>query len=165
MSFACSIVNFVCNAIQLFRFTCLAIDSWQLTIIDPGHVIFANVLLNAAGLNIFKCGKPLSLHVNVAELAKIVNSCGDDTTILIEVDDQATVIKFTFDSNTSVLTFNLKCLYVHADTLRPPNSTYQCILQMKSIVFEQDIRMLHAIGRHVEVNFDNGKLFHPCVFI
>lgn len=65
---------------------------------DSSHVSLVAVSLSAAGLDHYRCDRPVSLGFNSVNLSKILKCAGNDDIVTLKSDENADTLTLMFES-------------------------------------------------------------------
>lgn len=135
--------NFDCNS-----------GGFSLQAMDSSHVSLVALSLRADGFEHYRCDRPLSMGMKLANLSKILKCAGNDDAITMKSEDNGDSITFMFESpqQDRVSEFDLKLMDIDSEHLGIPNSDFQASVKMPSAEFQRIMRDLSTIGDTVDIS-------------
>jgi proliferating cell nuclear antigen len=65
---------------------------------DSSHVALVALLLSVEGFEKFRCDKPMTLGLNIGNLAKVMKLGENDDTIILKADEDPSHLTITFEN-------------------------------------------------------------------
>lgn len=68
---------------------------------DGAHVSLVSLVLNDTGFTDYRCDKPITLGVNLADLAKILKMSVSDDIVVLKAEEQQSFLTIIFDNKST----------------------------------------------------------------
>jgi len=109
---------------------------------DSSHVALVSLNLKEEGFTTFRADKPMTLGLNITNLAKIMKCAGNDDIITMKADEDPSSISFIFESskNDKVSEFSLNLMTLDSEQLGIPDTEYSSIATMSASEFTRICR-------------------------
>lgn len=128
-------------------------DGFKLQAMDSSHVSLVSLKLHSDGFAHFRCDRPLTMGMNLANMAKMLKCAGNDDAITMKADDAGDVVTFMFESpgQDKISDFELKLMDIDSEHLGIPETDYEVTIKMPSAEFQRICRDLASIGDTVTI--------------
>ncbi|KAE8264643.1 hypothetical protein A4X03_0g799 [Tilletia caries] len=135
--------NFDCNE-----------DGIRLQAMDNSHVALTAIELRAEGFSPYRCDRPMSIGVSLANLTKVVKTGGNDDTLTIRKDDDGDSLSLMFEASKSdrVLEYELMLMDIDSEHLGIPDTQYDAVIRMSSSEFSRIVRDLGSLSESVAID-------------
>ncbi|KAK0552650.1 proliferating cell nuclear antigen [Tilletia horrida] len=135
--------NFDCNE-----------DGIRLQAMDNSHVALTAIELRAEGFQPYRCDRPMSIGVSLANLTKVVKTGGNDDTLTIRKDDDGDALNLMFEASKSdrVLEYELMLMDIDSEHLGIPDTQYDAVIRMSSSEFSRIVRDLGSLSESVAID-------------
>ncbi|KAK0519618.1 proliferating cell nuclear antigen, partial [Tilletia horrida] len=135
--------NFDCNE-----------DGIRLQAMDNSHVALTAIELRAEGFQPYRCDRPMSIGVSLANLTKVVKTGGNDDTLTIRKDDDGDTLNLLFEASKSdrVLEYELMLMDIDSEHLGIPDTQYDAVIRMSSSEFARIVRDLGSLSESVSID-------------
>ncbi|KAI8978073.1 proliferating cell nuclear antigen [Pilobolus umbonatus] len=128
---------------------------------DNSHVALVAMMLRSDGFDPYRCDRNLPLGINLGSLSKILKCARNDDILTIKADDNGDVLSLTFESKESdkISEYDLKLMDIDSEHLGIPETTYEAVVTMSSVRFQEICRDLSTLSESVtiEVTKDSVK--------
>mmetsp|Transcript_19125 Transcript_19125/g.32863 ORF Transcript_19125/g.32863 Transcript_19125/m.32863 type:complete len:267 (-) Transcript_19125:349-1149(-) len=126
----------------------------KLQAMDSSHVCLISFELEAAGFKEFRCDRPMSMGIQIANLFKILKCSGNDDSITLKAEDNGDVLTLMFENlkKDKSSDFDLKLLTIESEQLSVPDQSYHAIISMPSAEYKRIVGDLATIGDTVLVS-------------
>merc|ERR1712012_1128482 len=126
----------------------------QLQAMDNSHVSLVSVNLRADGFDKFRCGRQLSMGMNLGSMSKILRCASNDDIITIKAQDQADTVTFMFESpnQEKVADYEMKLMNLDQEHLGIPETDYAAVIKLPSSEFQRVVRDLSQFGESVIIS-------------
>jgi len=123
-------------------------DEISIQSMDSSHVSLVAVSLQSAGLDHYRCDRPVTLGFNTSNLSKILKCANNEDIITLKSDDAGDTLTLMFEhpNQSRIADFELKLMDIENDQLGIPDTPYKCTVQMPSSEFQRIIRDLQVLG-------------------
>lgn len=127
---------------------------FQLQAMDSSHVSLVAMQLKADGFEHFRCDRPISMGINLGNMAKCLKCAGSDDSITMKAEDTGDVVSFMFEApqQERFADFELKLMDIDAEQLGIPDTDYAANIRMPSSEFKRIVTELSTIGDTVNVS-------------
>ena len=121
---------------------------------DSSHVCLVAFNLRADGFDHFRCDRPLTLGINLENLAKILKCAGSNDIITMKADDNGDTLTLMFESEKQdrISDVDLKLMSIESEHLGIPEQDYSVESSMPSSEYQRIVRDLASIGDTVAVS-------------
>ena len=121
---------------------------------DSSHVCLVAFNLRADGFDHFRCDRPLTLGINLENLAKILKCAGSNDIITMKADDNGDTLTLMFESEKQdrISDVDLKLMSIESEHLGIPEQDYSVESSMPSSEYQRIVRDLASIGDTVSVS-------------
>ncbi|KAK0557240.1 proliferating cell nuclear antigen, partial [Tilletia horrida] len=135
--------NFDCNE-----------DGIRLQAMDNSHVALTAIELRAEGFQPYRCDRPMSIGVSLANLTKVVKTGGNDDTLTIRKDDDGDTLNLLFEASKSdrVLEYELMLMDIDSEHLGIPDTQHDAVIRMSSSEFARIVRDLGSLSESVSID-------------
>ncbi|KAE8221941.1 hypothetical protein CF319_g4784 [Tilletia indica] len=135
--------NFDCNE-----------DGIRLQAMDNSHVALTAIELRAEGFSPYRCDRPMSIGVSLANLTKVVKTGGNDDTLTIRKNDDGDSLSLMFEASKSdrVLEYELMLMDIDSEHLGIPDTQYDAVIRMSSSEFARICRDLGSLSESVAID-------------
>lgn len=132
---------------------------------DATHVLIVKLQLDAAGFDHYRVARPVTLGLNLANVAKIMRcSSNDDDAVTISNGDRDDVQFMMEDpKGRRVTKIALRLLDIESDPYAIPDIQYQCVAKMDSTELQRIFRDLAVIGTTVTIRVTKRGLVFSCL--
>lgn len=65
---------------------------------DTSHVSLIALQLHADGFDQYRCDRPMSLGINLGNMAKVLKCAGNDDTITMKAENDSDTVTFMFEN-------------------------------------------------------------------
>ena len=122
-------------------------EAISLQAMDASHVALVVLVLHASGFEEYRCDRPQTLGVSITNLAKLLKIAGNDDSIILRAEDEASVLTlvFTGKNNEKMCEFNLNLLTLDSEHLGIPEQEYSAEVKMSSSEFSRICRELTQV--------------------
>lgn len=141
------------DLIDQANFDCSA-DGISLQAMDTSHVSLVTMSLRSQAFEMFRCDRPLSLGINMANICKVLKCAQNDDSVKIQADDEgADSAEFMFENSAGdrVAHFQLKLMDIDSEHMDVPEDEYQAVIQMPSSEYRRIFTDLSVIGETVTI--------------
>jgi len=130
---------------------------------DSSHVALVSLNLQAEGFQNYRSDKPITLGVNMGNLAKVMKLAGNDDSITLkaEADQSKLIVIFENNSNSHLLKkfieqgkkteFDMNLLTLDSEVLGIPETDYQAKITMNAAEFTRLCRELYQVAETVTI--------------
>jgi len=127
---------------------------------DASHVALVALHLSAGQFDEYRCDRPQTLGVSVANLAKLIKIAGNDDAITLRAQDEASVLTMVFESKTEekISEFNLNLLTLDSEHLGIPETEYSANVTLSSGEFSRICRELTQITDTLNLALDKESI-------
>jgi len=121
---------------------------------DGSHVCLVAFNLRADGFDHFRCDRPLTLGINLGNLAKILKCSGSNDIITMKADDNGDTLTLMFESEKQdrITDVDLKLMSIESEHLGIPDQDYSAETSMPSSEYQRIVRDLSSIGDTVNIS-------------
>ncbi|KAL9934163.1 hypothetical protein V8E36_007245 [Tilletia maclaganii] len=129
-------------------------DGIRLQAMDNSHVALTAIELRAEGFQPYRCDRPMSIGVSLANLTKVVKTGGNDDTLTIRKDDDGDALNLMFEASKSdrVLEYELMLMDIDSEHLGIPDTQYDAVIRMSSSEFTRIVRDLGSLSESVAID-------------
>lgn len=122
-------------------------EAISLQAMDASHVALVVLILRASEFEEYRCDRPQTLGVSITNLAKLLKIAGNDDSIVLRAEDEASVLTlvFTGKANEKMCEFNLNLLTLDSEHLGIPDQEHSAEIKMSSSEFSRICRELTQI--------------------
>eukprot|EP01024_Parvocaulis_polyphysoides_P018786 TRINITY_DN18359_c0_g1_i1.p1 TRINITY_DN18359_c0_g1~~TRINITY_DN18359_c0_g1_i1.p1 ORF type:complete len:265 (-),score=47.58 TRINITY_DN18359_c0_g1_i1:529-1323(-) len=132
----------------------------QLTLqaMDSSHVSLVCLEMRQEGFDHFRCDRPMSMGMNIANLLKMLKCAEDNDSVTLRAQDEGSTIQFLFESPNQDrhVDFEMKLMEIDAEQLQVPEQEYKSTVKISASQFQKICRDLGAIGDKVQINVLKG---------
>ena len=75
---------------------------------DSAHVSLVALHLNEEGFETFRCDKPITLGINLVDLAKILKMAANEDKLTLKADEDHSFLNISFENKSKKIKKNLK---------------------------------------------------------
>lgn len=120
----------------------------SLQAMDSSHVALVTLSLTADGFEEYRCDKQNTLGVNITHLSKIMKCGGNDDSITLRAEDEASALNIQFENKKQKKTseFSLSLITIDSEHLGIPDTQYGSVVTMNSNEFTRICRELYALS-------------------
>ena len=131
-------------------------EAISLQAMDASHVALVALMLRASEFEEYRCDRPQTLGVSIANLAKLLKIAGNDDSIILRAEDEASVLTlvFTGKNNEKMCEFNLNLLTLDAEHMGIPEQEYSAEVKMSSSEFSRICRELTQVSDTLNLAVD-----------
>jgi proliferating cell nuclear antigen len=131
-------------------------EAISLQAMDASHVALVVLILRASEFEEYRCDRPQTLGVSITNLAKILKIAGNDDSIILRAENEATVLTlvFTGKNNEKMCEFNLNLLTLDSEHLGIPEQDYSAEIKMSSSEFSRICRELTQVTDTLNLSVD-----------
>lgn len=135
-------------------------EAISLQAMDASHVALVMLLLRASEFQEYRCDRPQTIGLSIANLAKILKIAGNDDLIILRAEDDASVLTllFTGKNNEKMCEFSLNLLTIDSEHLGIPNQDYSADINMSSAEFSRICRELTQVTDILNLSVDKEKV-------
>lgn len=121
---------------------------------DSSHVCLVAFSLKSDALDHFRCDRPVTLGINLENLAKILKCAGNDDIITLRADDNGDTLTMIFETEKQdrVSDFDLKLMSIESEHLGIPEQDYAADTLMPASEYQRIVRDLASIGDTVMIS-------------
>mmetsp|Transcript_9345 Transcript_9345/g.28117 ORF Transcript_9345/g.28117 Transcript_9345/m.28117 type:complete len:269 (+) Transcript_9345:180-986(+) len=129
-------------------------NGFSLQAMDSSHVSLVSLNLKADGFEHFRCDRPISMGMNLGNMAKCLKCAGSDDSITMKAEDTCDVVSFMFEApqQDRIADFELKLMDIDAEQLGIPDTDYSANVRMPSSEFKRIMAELSSIGDTVVIS-------------
>mmetsp|Transcript_11594 Transcript_11594/g.13321 ORF Transcript_11594/g.13321 Transcript_11594/m.13321 type:complete len:259 (-) Transcript_11594:129-905(-) len=115
---------------------------------DSSHVALCNLKIGKDGFSLYRCDRPTSLGLSLANLAKVLKCSGTEDSLSLKATDEPDSISLLFENQSQdrIMDFEMKLMDIDEENLGIPEQEYKCNIVMDSNEFTRIIRDLSALG-------------------
>ena len=123
---------------------------------DASHVALVVLVMRASEFQEYRCDRPHTLGVSISHLSKLLKIAGNDDSIILRAEDQASVLTmiFTGKNNEKMCEFNLNLLTLDSEHLGIPEQDYAAQIKMSSAEFCRICRELTQVTDTLNLSVD-----------
>lgn len=127
---------------------------------DASHVALVALNLRAEHFDEYRCDRPQTLGVSINNLSKLMKIAGNDDSITLRADDEATTLTLIFQGKREekVSEFNLNLMTLDSEHLGIPDQEYGAVVGMSSAEFSRICRELTQITDTLNVSVDKESV-------
>ena len=127
---------------------------------DASHVALVALLLKASEFEEYRCDRPQTLGISVANLAKIIKIAANDDAVVLRAEDDASFVTLIFEGKTEdkVSEFTLNLLTLDSEHLGIPDQEYAATVTMSSGEFSRICRELTQITDTLNISVDKNNI-------
>jgi proliferating cell nuclear antigen len=131
-------------------------EAISLQAMDASHVALVALVLRASEFEEYRCDHPQTLGISITNLAKLLKIAGNDDSIILRAEDEATVLTlvFTGKNNEKTCEFNLNLLTLDSEHLGIPEQDYAAEIQLSSAEFSRICRELTQVTDTLNLSVD-----------
>ncbi|CEF98408.1 Proliferating cell nuclear antigen,PCNA,N-terminal [Ostreococcus tauri] len=129
-------------------------EGFKLQAMDSSHVSLVSLKLHADGFAHYRCDRPLTMGMNLANMAKMLKCASNEDAITMKADDAGDVVAFMFESpgQEKISDFELKLMDIDSEHLGIPDTEYAVTIRMPSAEFKRICSDLATIGDTVAIS-------------
>lgn len=118
---------------------------------DSSHVALVSLNLSMEGFEHFRADTNMVLGVSIANLAKVMKLAGNDDSITLQAEQDASSLKITFENkkNDRTTEFNLNLITLDTEHLAIPETEYTSIVTLNSGEYSKICRELYSLSETV----------------
>ena len=125
---------------------------------DTSHVSLVSMTIRSDGFDHFRCDRPLSMGMNLGNMAKMLKCAGNEDIITMKAEDSCDTITFMFESPNQerISDFELKLMNIDSEQLGIPDEEYAATVKMPSSEFARIVLGYEHYRRHSGDQCDEG---------
>ncbi|KAK0518995.1 proliferating cell nuclear antigen, partial [Tilletia horrida] len=129
-------------------------DGIRLQAMDNSHIALTAIEPRAEGFQPYRCDRPMSIGVSLANLTKVFKTGGNDDTLTIRKDDDGDPLNLLFEASKSdrVLEYELMLMDIDSEHLGIPDTQYDAVIRMSSSEFSRIVRDLGSLSESVSID-------------
>lgn len=126
---------------------------FALQAMDSSHVSLVSLNLRSDGFEHFRCDRPLSMGMNLSNMAKMLKCANNDDIITMKAEDQGDSVTFMLETPNQdrISDFELKLMDIDSEQLGIPDTDYAATVKLPSVEFQRIVRDLSGIGDTVDI--------------
>ncbi len=115
---------------------------------DSSHVALVALLLSVDGFEKFRCDKPLTLGLNIGNLAKVMKLGENDDTIILKADEDPSHLTIIFENKKKgrLTEFNINLIQIDSEHLSISDTEGGTKVTLGSADFSKICRELHSLS-------------------
>jgi len=122
-------------------------DGMELQAMDAAHVCLISLTILADACTTYTCTETLTLGLNIATFAKIIKCIESDDSLILGVEDAASLsISAESSSGAQSAAFSMNLMDIDSEHMTIPDTTYDCCVKMPSADFTRRVRDLQMFG-------------------
>ena len=135
-------------------------EAISLQAMDASHVALVVLVLRASEFEEYRCDRPQTLGVSITNLAKLLKIAGNDDSIILRAEDEASVLTLVFSgkNNEKMCEFNLNLLTLDSEHLGLPEQAYSADVTMSSSEFSRICRELTQVTDTLNLSVDKENV-------
>ncbi|GBF89873.1 proliferating cell nuclear antigen [Raphidocelis subcapitata] len=129
-------------------------SGFSLQAMDTSHVSLIAMHLRADAFEHFRCDRPMSMGMSLANLAKVLKCAGSDDIVTLKANDDGDTVTFMFESpkEDRVSDFELKLMDIDSEHLGIPDTDYCATVTMPAGEYARICKDLSSIGDTVVIS-------------
>ncbi|KAI8334982.1 proliferating cell nuclear antigen [Chlamydoabsidia padenii] len=131
---------------------------------DNSHVALVAMMLRSDGFDPYRCDRNLPLGVNLTSLNKILKCARPTDITTLKANDNGDVLSLVFESKDSdkISEYDLKLMDIDSEHLGIPDTTYDAVVHMSSVRFQETVRDLQQISDSVNIECTKEGIKFSC---
>jgi proliferating cell nuclear antigen len=126
---------------------------------DSSHVALVSLILRSSEFAEYRCDRPQTIGVSVSSLAKILKLAGNDDSVSLKAEDEASVLTLIFEASQSRMSeFSLNLIVIDSEHLGVPNQEYPVEVEFSSAEFARICRELLTITDTLEISVSKDSI-------
>ncbi|KAK9817203.1 hypothetical protein WJX72_011042 [[Myrmecia] bisecta] len=129
-------------------------NGFSLQAMDSSHVSLVALLLRSDGFDHYRADRPISMGMNLNNMAKMLKCAGNDDIITMKAEDAGDTVTFMFESPNQerISDFELKLMDIDSEQLGIPDTDYAATVKMPASEFQRICKDLASIGDTVLIS-------------
>jgi len=126
---------------------------------DGAHVSLVSLSLNESGFQDYRCDKPMTLGINLADFAKILKMSQADDVIVLKAEEEDSYLNIIFNNKRTEKTaeFQLNLLTLNSESLGIPDTEYPSYIRMSSSEFVRICQNLTQLTEAVRIDIKDTQ--------
>lgn len=115
---------------------------------DSSHVALVALLLSVDGFEKYRCDKPLTLGLNIGNLAKVMKLGENDDSIVLKADEDPSHLTIVFENKKKgrLTEFNINLIQIDSEHLSISDTEGGTKVTLGSADFSKICRELHSLS-------------------
>lgn len=129
-------------------------DGIELQAMDAAHVALVNFTILADACTLYSCSKPITMGINVTNLAKIIKCSEPTDSVLLKHSPGSDTLEITFESSNGSrkAEYGMKLMDIDSEHMEIPDVAYECSVKLPSSEFSRIIRDMATFGDTVTLS-------------
>ncbi|ORZ20367.1 proliferating cell nuclear antigen [Absidia repens] len=131
---------------------------------DNSHVALVAMMLRSDGFDPYRCDRNLPLGINLTSLNKILKCARPTDITTLKANDNGDVLSLVFEGKDSdkISEYDLKLMDIDSEHLGIPDTSYDAVVHMSSVRFQETVRDLQQISDSVVIECTKEGIKFSC---